>query len=251
MDRLIYTSQNTLSNLYDNRSIRSQNLSNLSVPGYRRDLPVETVNTVFASMMDAHDVRAFAVRTDESVFSAEPAELTHTDDSMDIAIRGEGYFIVGGDNGPHLTRRGDLSVDNEGNLMNGSLDPILDADLNPVLLPPHRRLVVSENGELSIEPLNGPAGTLVPVATIAITSAEGARLKKFADGKIRLVDGGIPAADQQPKIVQSYLEQSNVNVVDELVTSIEEQRQYEISIKMIKNAQTIDEASTSLMKMPT
>ena len=38
MDKLIYTAFNTVNNIYDNRSVLAQNLSNISVPGYRRDL---------------------------------------------------------------------------------------------------------------------------------------------------------------------------------------------------------------------
>ena len=38
MDKLIYTAFNTVNNIYDNRSVRSQNLANVNVPGYRRDI---------------------------------------------------------------------------------------------------------------------------------------------------------------------------------------------------------------------
>ena len=38
MDRMIHTALNTLNNLYMNRAVKSQNLSNLNVPGFRRDM---------------------------------------------------------------------------------------------------------------------------------------------------------------------------------------------------------------------
>ena len=43
---------------------------------------------------------------------------------------------------------------------------------------------------------------------------------------------------------------SNVNITEELVQSIEDQRQYEINIKLISSASEMDEGGASLMRMP-
>ena len=250
MDKLIYTTQTTISNLYENRSIRSQNLANMNVPGYRRDLQVETSGTVYAHIMDTLDTRAFSLRTDVTSFSAEPAELKHTEESLDVAIRGEGYFLVEGSNGPYLSRRGDMSVDQNGFLKNGDQAIMLDVNQNQIEVPPYRRITISSQGEITIEPLNAPAGTFQLVGQLGMTSAADVTLKKYEDGKIRAEDGTLPPADDQVTVMQHYLEQSNVNIVDELVSSIEEQRQYEIGVKMIKTAKSLDESGASLLKMP-
>ena len=47
MDKLIYTAFNTVNNIYDNRAVRAQNLANISVPGYKRDLGSKSVGTAF------------------------------------------------------------------------------------------------------------------------------------------------------------------------------------------------------------
>ena len=60
----------------------------------------------------------------------------------------------------------------------------------------------------------------------------------------------MPAADPQVKIVQGMLEAANVNSVEELVSSMELQRQFEISIKFISLAKEIDEGGSQLMRMP-
>ena len=41
-----------------------------------------------------------------------------------------------------------------------------------------------------------------------------------------------------------------MNITEELINSIEDQRQYEINIKMIASASELDESGTSLMRMP-
>ena len=50
--------------------------------------------------------------------------------------------------------------------------------------------------------------------------------------------------------MQGFVELANVNVVEELVNSIENQRHYEINIKMISSASELDEAGSSLMRLP-
>ena len=54
----------------------------------------------------------------------------------------------------------------------------------------------------------------------------------------------------KPRIAQGYIEESNVNIIEQLVGSIEEQRRYEVNVKMIKSAEAIDQGGSSLMRMP-
>ena len=78
----------------------------------------------------------------------------------------------------------------------------------------------------------------------------GEQLKKFGDGEIRAANGGVPLVDGVPTLVQKHVELSNVNITEELVNTIEDQRAYEVNIKLITSAQEADEAGASLMRMP-
>ena len=60
----------------------------------------------------------------------------------------------------------------------------------------------------------------------------------------------MPLVDGVPTIVQKHVELSNVNITEELVNTIEDQRAYEVNIKLITSAQEADEAGASLMRMP-
>ncbi len=55
---------------------------------------------------------------------------------------------------------------------------------------------------------------------------------------------------RMPEVVNKYLEMSNVNLMEELVTSIEDQRVFEINLKLVKAAEDIDRGGSSLMRMP-
>ena len=250
MDKFIFTAMNTVNNIYDNRSVRAQNMSNISVPGYRRDLGTKSAGTAFLNVMNGFQSRAFALKDNNNIFESTPGQLSQTNEAMDIAIRGDGYFMVKGQGDVSLTRRGDLSVDGDGFLMNGSKAKLLDAELNPIQIPANRSITFSENGEIIIEPVGAEAGTRVRVGQIAMTSGVDLKLKKFPDGEIRPVDGKVPEIDQKARVIQHNVELSNVNITDELVNSIEDQRQYEINIKLISTAQEIDEGTSSLMRLP-
>ena len=251
MDKLIYTAFNTVNNIYDNRAVRAQNLANIAVPGYKRDLGSKSVGTAFLDNMQTLQSRAMAVQDDNNNFSTEQGSVSQTDVDTDIAIRGDGYFIVKGVGEPSLSRRGDLRVSLDGFLQNGMGQNMLGADLQPINVPDHRFLTVSEDGNVFIEPLGSEPGARQNIGSIALTFAPGAELKKYQDGEIRLKDGTLPPLDEEVRVIAKHLELSNVNITEELINSIEDQRQYEINIKMIASAGELDEAGASLIRLPT
>ena len=250
MDKLIYTAFNTVNNIYDNRAVRAQNLANIPVPGYRRDLGAKSVGTAFLDNMQTLQSRAMAVQDNNNYFSDKPGSLSQTDVDTDIAISGDGYLLVQGLGAPSLSRRGDLRVSNDGLLENGSSQKILNTELVPIQVPAHRSMKISDDGEIIIEPLGSDPGTTQAIGKIALTLAAGVELKKFPDGEIRPMDGTVPPLDATVSVLPKHIELSNVNITEELINSIEDQRQYEINIKMISSASELDEAGSSLMRLP-
>ena len=250
MDKLIYTAFNTVNNIYDNRAVRAQNLANIPVPGYKRDLGAKSVGTAFLDNMQTLQSRAMAIQDNNNYFSSQPGSLSQTDIDTDVAISGEGYFIVQGTGDPSLSRRGDLRVADDGSLENGTSQKILNTQLQPIQVPDHRFMKVSDDGVVIIEPLGSPLGTEQEIGKIALTLGTGEELKKFPDGEIRLSDGTIPPLNDDVRVLPKHLELSNVNITEELINSIEDQRQYEINIKMIASASELDESGATLMRMP-
>ena len=249
---MIHTALNTLKNLSANRSVRAQNMSNINVPGHRKDL-----NTNFTSgflhEVQQYDKRVFALHDGANGFSNKQGQLNPTGLETDIAINGPGFFIVQPKTGdPALSRRGDFSVSNTGLLVDGAGAKILSVDGAAIEIPPNKKMIVAENGDVIIEPLNGAVGERQLVGTIG-TSLGGSKedpLVKSLDGHLRLASGGVPGADQAAVLSQGFLESSNIDAVSELVGSMEDQRQFEINIKLISLSKEIDEGGSSLMKLP-
>ena len=141
-----------------------------------------------------------------------------------------------------------MSVSSERQLVNGAGALVLNQNLQPILVPPFRKMIVSEGGQLMIEPLNGEPGVTENLGQIGLVSGEGLQLKED-DGEIRPINGEI-LPDQNVEIKQGYVEESNVNAIDELVASMGYQRSYELNMKLIKTASELDENTASLLRLP-
>ena len=249
MDRSIYTALNSMNILRDNQSVTAQNLANVSVVGYRKDVSIN-FSSVYLDRDKGIDPRVMALQ-EPGGFDNTPGPMQQTGAPLDLAVDGSGYFIVKPANGEiSLSRRGDFTVSADGTLRDGTGTQPLSTDLQPITVPPHRRISVSGDGIINIEPLNGPIGQTVRVAQIATTFGSEVPLAKTVDGFVRPVDGSIPTPDNRTLLLSGFLEGSNVKSVDELVSGIEQSRAYEINVKFVTTAKEIDEATASLMRMP-
>ena len=90
---MIHTALNSMHMITQNQSMNAQNLSNLNVPGYRRDLGVE-FETAYLETMEGIDAKAFATRTNVGVFSSKPGHINPTGEDLDVAVQGTGFFFV-------------------------------------------------------------------------------------------------------------------------------------------------------------
>ena len=249
MDRSIYTALNSMNILRDNQSVTAQNLANISVTGYRKDVSIN-FSSVYLDRDKGIDPRVMALQ-EPGGFDNTPGPMQQTGAPLDLAVDGSGYFIVKPANGEiSLSRRGDFTVSADGTLRDGTGTQPLSTDLQPITVPPHRKISVSGDGIINIEPLNGPIGQTVRVAQIATTFGSEVPLAKTVDGFVRPVDGSVPTPDNRTLLLSGFLEGSNVKSVDELVSGIEQSRAYEINVKFVTTAKEIDEATASLMRMP-
>jgi len=250
MDKFIYTAFSTVNNLVNNRAVRSNNRANRNVPGFRKDIGAKAMGTAFLQAMETLDTRALAIQTDKTQFSSEQGSLNATGNNLDVSIRGKGFFLVQGIGEPSLSRRADLFVGSDGFLQNGSGKKMLDASRQPIQVPAHREIKVADSGDVIITPPDAADGETQVVGRIGMTFGGDVELEKDLDGEIRPIDGSFPDVDNEVRLVPGHLESSNVNITEELVNSIEEQRQYEINIKLISSASEVDEGGASLLRMP-
>ncbi len=250
MDRLAQTALSALRQMQDNKFDLAHNLANVNVPGFRRDLPNEG-NAGFLKELEKLSAKVLPMETETRKFSNEAGQLQNTGLETDVAVLNQGFFYIQPENGEiALSRRGDLGLNAQNQLVNGVGDLVLSDGLAPIILPNFTSISITDIGEVLVQEPGAPDGQLTNVGFIGSTSSEIDQLVKGLDGNIRKADGTVPAADQTARFGQGFLEASNVSAIEELIRNIDMQRQFEINVKLIKKASDLDSAGAKLMNLP-
>jgi flagellar basal body rod protein FlgG len=186
------------------QEIASNNLANVSTDGFRGE-------HVFARMLgDALPVAQTATDTTAGT-------LRETHDPLDLAVKGDGYFVVDTPNGERFTRGGAFQLDPQRRLVDADGHPVL-GERGPIEVP---------NGTVEID-----AGGLL---TVDGKPVDRLRLERAAPGAQLAHEGGtllVPDASRQPVpdaergVCQGFVEESNVNPIGSMVDMIAIQRAY-------------------------
>ena len=217
MDRLAQTALSALRQMQDNKFDLAHNLANVNVPGFRRDLPNEG-NAGFLKELEKLSAKVLPVETEVRKFSNESGQLQNTGLETDVAVLNDGFFYIQQENGEiALSRRGDLGLNAQNQLVNGVGDLVLSDGLEPIILPNFTSMSITDIGEVLVQQAGAPDGQLTSVGFIGSTSSEIDQLVKSLDGNIRKPDGTVPAADQTARFGQGFLESSNVSAIEELI----------------------------------
>jgi flagellar basal-body rod protein FlgF len=200
----------------------ANNIANLSTTGYRRE------GMLFAEFVKALPIEGGSVALTEArarYFDAAQGSLEETGGSLDLAIEGEGFFTVRTPEGERLTRAGAFTRNAEGVVVNMDGHPLLDEGGGEILIPfEATATAVSSDGTLSVDG--------EPVARIGLVTVEDqTKLFREAGVLFRADTAPMPVADG--RVLQGFLEQSNVNPVAELARMVEVQRAYEYGQKLM------------------
>ncbi len=160
--------------------------------------------------------------------------IKKTENPLDVAIQGEGYFVVDTPDGQLYTRNGRFNLNPEGQLVNQSNLPILSNAGTPFFFSPDDKdISISADGTISTN--NGQIGKLKVVKfddPQSLQKRPGGLLfsdkQPSGDGDGD-ADDGVPGAQdvENPQIIQGALEGSNVNPILEISKMIQVQRAYD------------------------
>ena len=247
MDASLWVAKTGLDAQQTRMNVISNNLANVNTTGFKRD------RAVFEDLLyqnirqaggqtgaDTQAATGFQLGTGVRVLATEKivaqGNMQTTENSLDIAIAGDGYFQVAQPDGTiAYTRDGNFNLDNAGQIVTGSgqlLQPAITVPANA------SSVTIGQDGTVSVELQAGGGAQVLGQLQLArfINSAGlqamGQNLLKEtpASGAPQV---GIPGADGIGVLMQGALEASNVNVVEEMVSMIETQRAYEINSKAI------------------
>ena len=179
------------------------------------------------------------VRTVATARSFAQGNLQQTGNNLDIAIQGNGFFQLTMPDGTiGYTRDGAFQIDNQGRIVNSNGLPISGG----ITIPANATAVsISAEGTVSAT----IPGTIAPQSVGTITLAnfvnppglepkgQNVYAESAASGQPNV---GTAGANGLGNLMQGFVETSNVNVVQELVTMIQTQRAYEMNSKAIQTS---------------
>jgi flagellar basal-body rod protein FlgF len=243
MDKLIYTAMTGASQTLGQQAAVAHNLANAASTGYRaeehrlRAVPVQS---------GALPTRAFVV--DASVSNDyTPGPVQQTGRILDVAVQGKGWIALASPDGSEAyTRNGSLQVDANGVLQTRSGIPV-QGDGGPISIPPDNEITIAADGTITVLQKSGARNNPSPIGRIKLVDPPEQDLERGSDGLFRLRSGGTSAGDDKVRIASGYLEGSNVNVVEEMVTMIALSRQFEMQMQMLNKADENDRSATQLL----
>jgi len=228
----------------------SNNLANVSTNGFKRgtavfeDLMYQNLRQVGANSTEQSTLPTglqvgLGVRTVSTSRSFAQGSLQQTSNKLDVAIQGEGFFQITMPDGTiGYTRDGKFEVNSAGALVTASGLAVA----NGVTVPANATAVtISGDGTVTAT----IPGTATPAGIGSIALARfinppgltpmGGNLyaESAASGQ---PTAGTPGADGMGALMQGFVETSNVNVVQELVTMIQTQRAYEMNSKAVQTS---------------
>ena len=245
MDRLIYTAMTGAKHLLDQQAVVAHNLANANTTGFRAELSAFRAVPVVG---EGADTRAFVV---DSTIGADlsPGVIQQTGRPLDVAVRGSGFIAVqSADGNEAYTRNGDFHIAENGLLQTRNGLTVL-GDGGPIAVPPDTVLSIAPDGTISTVPTGGAVSAVATLGRIKLVNPEAGALARGDDGLFRLREGDQADADDSVQLVSSALESSNVNVVEAMVSLIENARQYDMQMKMLSNAEANSREATSILSV--
>ena len=223
------------------QGILSQNIASASVPGFRK------TEASFASVLadqqrmdnGGRSPKEFKGVMPSSVtqFSLQQGELRSTNNELDFAIQGEGFFQIQRPNGQNgYTRDGQFRLNPERVLVTRQGFPLL-GEGGPITLRP-------EGGRISINAEGSVIQGQQIVGKVAVYQIPGDQLERVGDGLLAPKDPAVqPGSIERPNVLNGYVEGSNVTPLNEMVNLIAVSRAYEASQRIITaNDENADKA---------
>jgi flagellar basal-body rod protein FlgG len=259
MESALWAAKTGLDAQQTRMTVTANNLANVSTTGFKKgraafeDLLYQNIRQVgSASSQDTQLPSGLSLGTGARVGATEKlytqGNIQITDNSLDVAINGRGFFSVAMPDGTTgYTRAGNFQVNNQGQLVtaNGYI-------VQPAISIPSgaQSVSISNDGVVSVQVAGQAAPTQVGTLQLsdfvnpAGLQPRGENLL-VESGSSGAAQAGTPGLNGLGTLQGGALEASNVNVVEELVSMIEIQRAYEMNSKAISTTDQMLEYLTT------
>ncbi|KRS22795.1 flagellar basal body rod protein FlgF [Alishewanella sp. WH16-1] len=246
MDRLLYIAMSGAKENMHGISVRANNLANTGTVGFKADFEQARAMQAFGAGLPT---RVFSM-TERPGQNFDSGALIITERELDMAIQGDGWFAVQDKDGNEAyTRAGNMQLSPTGMLLTASGLPVLGDD-GPIQLPvPLAKMEIGQDGTVSARVQGAPANVMEQVGRIKLVKPPYAEIEKGNDGLFRRKDGQLAEVSAEVSLLHGAYEGSNVNAIGEMTSMISLQRQFELQVKMMKQAEQMDQQQNQLLRI--
>ncbi len=208
-----------------NIEIIANNIANINTTGYKREIP-------FADYLARYENSGLKQLTDFS-----EGAFSQTGNPLDLAISGNGFFMIQTKKGVELTKDGQFKISNDGFLVTQSGNNVLGnsgpINLSQILLGKNKNIAITKNGELRI-------GKEI-VGRLLIGKLKNQRgLERVSGQKFYLPQQDYVLANENDfKIRQGFLEESNSNPILEMQAMITYEKEFQTAQKIVRTLDRI------------
>lgn len=266
----------------------SNNLANANTVGYKRDVSVQKAfPELLLRRMNDDGIVQFPYRNEpvgsidkapvagrlgtgveqNEVFTIfEQGAVRQTESPFDIALEGDGFFVVDTPYGERYTRNGSFTLGPESLLVTQQGYPVLGTDGNPIEIKLNN-FVVDQEGrvfanerflddpERLVQMLENEWDETIQVGQLRLVGMDQTRyLRKEGENLWNTTDESGDAQDliggTRPAVLQGFVEEANVNPVVEMTQMIEVNRAYEANQKVVHSQdQSTSQLINTLMRI--
>ncbi|PHV69845.1 flagellar basal-body rod protein FlgF [Sporanaerobium hydrogeniformans] len=239
MIRGLYTAATGLNVQTKKMDVISNDLANVNTTGYKKDTTViASFPQILASRLDDTQNQvphngpigrmSLGARVDEVYTQFSQGSVIKTDEVVDVAIQGSGFFVIQTPGGTSYTRDGNFSINQLGNIVTKEGYSVMGQDgpisLGEDFLTTGGEVIIKEDGTIY-------KGTEY-IDQLDLADFEDTRtLTKIDDN---LFAATAPRTEFRGSIIQGYLEASTVNPVTAMVDMITVSRAYEANQKVVQ-----------------
>lgn len=221
----IYTAGRSLEHRIKNIDVIANNLANLGTTGYKREVP-------FTEILNSYgDV---SIR---KVTSQLQGDILQTSNPLDLAISGDGFFVVKGEDGQkELTRDGRFKLNDEGFLVNANGLKVIgqngEISIEESLLAKDSVIAINKGGEIKI-------GEHTVDTLLVLKVDDDENLMRGGGSNFLMGEQNYHAAEEGSYLIsQGFLEESNTNPILEMESMISINKEYETAQKVISALDT-------------
>jgi flagellar basal-body rod protein FlgF len=225
MDNTLYVGlsrQNVLQRALD---IAANNIANQDTVGFKVEELTDRTDPIAPPRFTSNLSPVNYVLDSSVARDFSQGELSQTGNPLDMALQGPGFFTVQTANGPRYTRDGRFTLDAQSQIVDQKGEPVLSTAGTPIVVDPQKGPVtIAKDGSVS-QSANGQSSQIAQIGVVQFANLSA--LSKQGSNQYLETSGQTAVPVTNAKMMQGWVEHSNVNPVKEVTSLISISRAYD------------------------